>query len=176
MPAEVPLSSTAIFDGKILRVRIDTVRLPDGRRASREVVEAQPAVVVVPIDADDNVILVRQYRYAVGAALLEAPAGKVEGSEAPAECAQRELQEETGQMARSLQSLGQFWMSPGFCTELMYAYVGRDLAPSALEPDPDEFIETVKTPVSSISGLIQRGEIQDAKTIAALLMAACVFD
>jgi ADP-ribose pyrophosphatase len=176
MQAETTLSSRAIFDGEILRVRIDTVRLPDGRRASREVVEHKPAVVVVPIDADDNVVLVRQYRYAVGATLLEAPAGGVEEGEAPADCAQRELQEETGFLARSLRSLGQFWTTPGFCDELMYVYLASDLAPSALDPDPDEFIETVKTPISGIAGLIRGGEIQDAKTIAALLMATCVFD
>ena len=108
--------------------------------------------------------------------LLEGPAGIIEGSETPEHCAGRELQEEIGYRAREMRSLGSFWTTPGFCDELMYVYLASDLAPSALDPDPDEFIETVKTSVSSISELIQRGEIQDAKTIAALLMAACVFD
>ena len=171
MEPETALTSDLVFDGKLLRLRVDTVRLPDGRQASREVVEHRPAVVVVPIDGEDNVVLVRQFRYAVGESLLEAPAGGVEESETPLECARRELQEETGYLARSLESLGRFWTSPGFCDELMYAYVGRDLVPSALQPDPDEIIQTETVPLSSVVALIRNGEIQDAKTIAALLMA-----
>ena len=174
MQAETPLASNRVFEGKVVSVRVDTVRLPDGRQVPREVVEHRPAVVVIPIDADDKVILVRQFRYPVGEALLEAPAGLVEGSETPEECAQRELQEETGQKARSLQSLGSFWSSPGFCDELMYAYIARDLVPSALEPDSDENIQTQRVPLAQVAGLIRRGDIRDAKTIAAFLMASCL--
>ena len=174
MQAETTLSSSPVFDGKIVQVRVDTVRLPDGREATREVVGHSPAAVVVPIDAEDNVVLVRQYRYPVGAALLEAPAGIVEGPEAPEDCAQRELQEETGYLSEDLKSLGRFWSSPGFCTELLYAYVARDLRPSKLAPDADENIQIEKVPLSRVTELVRTGEIQDAKTIAALLMAVCL--
>ena len=173
MQAETPLASSPIFNGKVLSLRVDTVRLPNGVRTSREVVEHRPAVVLIPVDAEGNVILVRQYRYAVGETLLEAPAGIVEESETPEECAQRELQEETGHKAQSLVSLGSFWSSPGFCDELMYAYLARDLVPSALEPDADENIQTAKVPLDQVAELIRRGEIRDGKTIAAFLMATC---
>ena len=174
--AEKRLASQPVFDGKLLQVSVDTVRLPDGRQAVREVVGHRPAAVIVPIDQENNVHLVRQYRYAVGEALLEAPAGVLEESESPEDCAQRELQEETGFRSEDLQSLGRFWSSPGFCSELMYVYLARDLVPSALAPDPDENIVTEKVPLSRINELIRRGEIRDAKSIAALLMATCVFE
>lgn len=174
MKAEKTLDSKTAFDGKVVRVRVDRVRLPDERVVSREVVEHHPSVVVLPIDTEDNVILVRQYRHPVGVALLEAPAGGLEESESPEACAQRELQEETGFMSRDLQSLGQFWASPGYCTELMYVYVARCLTPSSMEPDADENIQTEKVPLSNITGLIREGEIKDAKTIAAFMMATCI--
>ena len=176
LKAEIPLESKTVFNGKLVRVRIDTVRLPDGGQASREVVEHRPAAVIVPIDAEENVIMVRQYRHPVGETLLEAPAGVVEEHETPQDCAQRELQEETGYLSRNLQGLGQFWMSPGFCDELMYVYVARDLVSSSLEPDADENILTETVPLRRVTELVRRGEIQDAKTIAALLMAICLFE
>ncbi len=165
-----------IFSGRILKLRVDTVSLPDGRTATREVVEHNAAVVLVPIDADDNVLLVRQYRHPTGEFLLEAPAGVVEDSETPDECAQRELQEEVGYASQNLRALGGFWSTPGFCTEFMYAYLARDLVPSSLEADDDENIQVVRIPLSRIPKLIRLGEIQDAKTIAALLMVTCLFD
>lgn len=176
MEAEKRLSSEPIFDGKIVRLRVDTVLLPNGAQSTREVVDHDNAVVIVPVDSEDNVLLVRQYRYPVEATLLEAPAGIIEDSEDPDEAAQRELQEETGYASRSLTPMGGFWSSPGFCTEFMYAYLARDLVPSPLSPDDDEFIEVERQPISRIPQLIRLGEIQDAKTIAALLMTTCLFD
>ena len=176
MQPEQSLTSQSIFDGKVVKVRVDTVSLPDGGEASREVVEHRPAVVVVPVDSEENVILVRQYRYPVAQALLEAPAGVVEESETPDECAQRELQEEIGYVSRNLRALGGFWMSPGYCTEFMYAYLAKDLVPRKLEADEDENIRVEQLPLSRIPKLIRVGEIQDAKSIAALLMATCLFE
>ena len=176
MEAEKRLSSEPIFDGKIVRLRVDTVLLPNGAQSTREVVDHDNAVVIVPVDSEDNVLLVRQYRYPVEATLLEAPAGIIEDSEDPDEAAQRELQEETGYASKSLTPMGGFWSSPGFCTEFMYAYLARDLVPSPLSPDDDEFIEVERQPISRIPQLIRLGEIQDAKTIAALLMTTCLFD
>jgi len=166
------LSGETVFEGVVASVRVDTVSLPGGGAARREVVEHEPSVVVVPIDREGNLLLVRQFRYPVGETLVEAPAGVVEDAESPEECAQRELQEETGYRAESLESLGAFWMSPGYCTERMHAFVARDLVPSSLEPDPDENIEIVRVSFAEAHKLISRGEIRDAKTIAALLMVA----
>ncbi len=171
MHPEELLASKTYFNGRILSLRVDTVRLPKGIEATREVVDHKPAVVIIPIDEQDNVVLVRQYRYPVGEALLEAPAGILEDSESPEECALRELQEETGYAARRLQRLGEFWTSPGFCTELMHAFVARELVFSPLEPDEDEDIRTERFTLSRIAEMIRQGEIRDAKTIAAFLMA-----
>ena len=181
MSAEIPrpeavLASTVAYDGKVLRVRVDEVRFADGRSAVREVVEYPNSVVVVPIDADDNVVLVRQYRHPAGSALLEAPAGKRDGAEEPEEAAQRELREEIGHRAGRLRSLGSFWTTPGFCTELIHAFVATDLSPSRLEQDTDEDIVTETAPLSAVTDLIRTGVIQDGKTIAALLLAMHVYN
>ena len=159
-----------VFDGRIVQLRVDTVSLPTGRKVEREVVVHDAVAVVVPIDQDDNVILVRQYRHPIGQDLLEAPAGIVDGSESPDECARRELQEETGYAAGTLRALGGFW------TEFVHAYHATDLFSSRLEADEDEIIQVEKLPLSSVNGLIKGGQIQDAKTIAALLMLTCIFD
>ena len=174
MEAERYLSGETVFRGRIVSVRVDSVALPGGGTASREVVEHRPAVVVVPIDSDGNFVLVRQYRYPVGKTLLEAPAGMVEESESPDASAQRELQEEVGYRARSLRRLGRFWSTPGFCDELMHVYLATGLEASRLEPDPDENITVERASVSKIREMVQNGEIEDAKTIAALLMVICL--
>ena len=173
MEAERYLSGESVFEGKVISVRVDSVELRKGGRAIREVVAHRPAVVLVPIDSDGRVVLVRQFRYPVGETLLEAPAGIIEESETPGECAQRELQEEVGFRARHLRSLGTFWTTPGFSDERMYVYVATDLEPSRLEPDHDEDIAVVPVPMSRVRAMIEKGEIQDAKTIAALLMVIC---
>ncbi len=164
------LSGEVAFRGRVVGVRVDTAELPDGRTARREVVEHRDSVVVVPVDANDELVLVRQFRYPVGETLLEAPAGNVEHGESPEACAQRELQEEIGYRAESIERLGSFWMSPGFCTEMMHAFVARGLSLSSLDPDDDENIEVVRRPLSEARALIDSGEIRDAKTIAAILM------
>ena len=108
--------------------------------------------------------------------MLEAPAGMVEESETPNECAQRELQKEVGCGSRDFRALGGFWMSPGYCTEFMYAYLAKDLFPSRLATDKDEITKVERLPLSRIPKLIRVGEIQDAKTIATLLMNTCLFE
>ena len=165
----------SIYDGQIIKVRVDTVLLPDGRQVLREVVVHNGAVVIVPIDHDDQVLLVRQYRHSAGESLLEAPAGTLEGSESPVDCAQRELQEEIGYASTDLISMGGFWSSPGFCTEFLHAFVARNLVESKLSADDDEDIEVERVPVDRIPQMIRNGEIRDAKTIAALLMATYIF-
>ena len=176
MQPEEQIASREIYDGKIIKVRVDDILMRNGNQSVREVVDHANAVVIVPIDDDGNVHLVRQYRYAAQQNLLEAPAGLVETGEDPDDCAQREMAEEIGYASRNLRILGGFWSSPGFCTEFMYAYLAKDLVPRSLQADDDEDIQVEKVPLSRIPQLIRLGEIQDAKTIAALLMATCVFN
>ena len=176
MQPEEQIASREIYDGKIIKVRVDDILMRSGTKSVREVVDHANAVVIAPIDADDNVLLVRQYRYAAGQSLLEAPAGLIEEGEDPDDCAQRELAEEIGYASRNLRILGGFWSSPGFCTEFMYAYLAKDLVPRSLQADDDEDIQVEKIPLSRIPQLIRLGEIQDAKSIAVLLMATCIFD
>ena len=174
MRPERLLSSRRVFKGRIVGLRVDAVELPNGLKAVREVVEHRPAVVVVPIDAEGNLLLVRQFRYPVGRDVLEAPAGIVEEGESPKECAARELQEAIGFASGDLRELGGFWSSPGFTAEYMYAYVARELTPSRLEGDPDEDIEVERLSVTEAMKAIREGDLRDAKTIASVLMAVCV--
>ena len=171
MNTETRLSTETVFAGKIVTVRVDDVSLPNGVKAVREVVEHRPAVAIVPFDDNREVLLVSQFRYPVGEQLLEVPAGIIEVSETPEQCADRELQEEIGYRAREMRSLGSFWTAPGFSDELMYAFIATGLEPSRLESDEDEDITVVRVPVSRIREMIEAGEIRDSKTIAALLMA-----
>ena len=160
-----------MFEGRILTLRVDTVRLPNGRETTREIAEHSPSVCIVPIDDDGNVVLVRQYRKPVESDLLEVPAGGIEEGEVSDEAVQRELQEEIGYTAGNLRHLSSFWLAPGWCTENMHAYLATDLAPSSLEADDDEFISVVRVPLAETPKLIGDGQIQDAKSISALLLA-----
>ena len=172
---ETTVDSHLIYDGRIFGVRVDTVRLPNGRTSQREIVEHGNSVVMVPVDNQRRVLLVRQYRKAPEKSLLEAPAGGLEKEEAPEDGVLRELQEEIGFTAGRLQRMAGFWMTPGFCTEYMYAYIATDLSPSVLAPDDDENIEVVPVPLAGIPDLIRSGDIEDAKSIAALLMAVHIY-
>ena len=151
-------------------MRVDMVQLPRGTQGTREIVEHSECVCVVPVDAGNNVVLVRQFRKPVEATLLEVPAGGVETGEPSQEAALRELQEETGYTAEKLQLLCSFWTSPGFCTELMHAYLATGLRPGSLQPEEDENIQVVNVPLDQIPDMIRNGEIRDAKSIASLLV------
>ena len=168
---EPTIESLPAFKGRLISVRVDTVRLPDGETSTREIVEHSACVCAVPLEDKDNVVLVRQYRKPAEALLLEVPAGGIEPGESPEQAMLRELQEETGYTARSVKHLCSFWMSPGYCTEEMHAYLATDLEPSALRPDRDENIEVVKVPIAEVPHMIRKGQIRDAKSIASLLLA-----
>ena len=170
-----PISQETVFSGRIIETRVDTLQLPDGRQITREVVQHPGAVGIIPIDDEDSVLLVRQYRYAAGQSLLEIPAGVIESGESPDDTAQRELREETGYASQNLRALGGVYSSPGFCTEFLYLYIARDLVPSRLPGDEDEDISVETIPMSRVDQLIRLGEIQDAKTVAGLLMARYLF-
>lgn len=165
---EKPLSKSTAYRGSILNLRIDKVETPAGKKAIREVVEHAPAVAILPVADDGTIYLIRQYRYAVGKDLLEIPAGLVEPGEDLARCAERELQEEIGFFPGKLLEIGTMYNSPGFCTETVTLYLATDLRPSNLAPDDDEFIETVTMSPDEIRGMIERGEVVDGKTFAAL--------
>lgn len=163
------LSSRMIYEGGIIRLRLDEVELPDGSTARREIIEHPGAAAIVPLDDDGNVCLVSQYRDAVGRRLLEIPAGKLKPGEDPADCARRELREELGLKARQLEHLATFYSTPGFCDEVMHVYLARGLAATSVELDRDEFIEPRRLPLEPVAGLLK--ELDDAKSIAGILLA-----
>ncbi|MEE3006244.1 MAG: NUDIX hydrolase [Chloroflexota bacterium] len=173
---EPTIESKDIYQGRIIKLRVDTVQLPSGRTTTREIVEHEDAVCVVPIDENNNVLMVRQYRKAAQLNLLEVPAGGVEAGETPDETVLRELQEEVSVTSGSLRRLSGFWVSPGWATEFMHAYLAMDLTPASLPADDDEYISVERVPLDSIPGLIESGEIQDSKSIASLLLALRVLN
>lgn len=168
---ERTLARKDLFHGRVVQLHVDEVELANGKRTTREVAEHANAVVVLPIAESGRALLVRQFRYPIGKDLLEAPAGGIDPGEAPDEAAQRELQEEIGYRAGSLESLGGFWTAPGFCTEYMYAFLARDLSRSVLEADDDEAIVVEEYDLDTVRTMIRDGRIVDAKTIAAYWMA-----
>jgi nudix-type nucleoside diphosphatase (YffH/AdpP family) len=170
--AERVLHSRRVFEGKIARLRVDTVQIASGRTAQREIVEHEPVVAIVPIDSDGNVVLVRQFRLATGAVLLEVPAGGVDPGETPEDAAQRELAEEIGMRAGHLERLAGFYVSPGFLTEYVHAFLASDLRDSPAEADEDEDIAVVRMPLADAVAMVERGDLRDAKSIASILLAA----
>ena len=164
-----------IFDGKILHLYDDTVLLPNGKTASREYIRHQGAVCVVPLDSQDNILLVRQYRYAMGKITREAPAGKLDPGETPEQGARRELEEETGLTGGELVFLGEFYSSPAILTEVIYLYAATGCTQGEKHPDPDEFVETEILPIRDAVQQIMDGEIRDSKTQTAILKTAVRF-
>ena len=164
------LSRKAVFNGKILDVYLDEVRLEDGRAASREVVEHNGGVVILAV-VDGAVLFVRQYRHPAGQSLLELPAGKLEKGEDPAVCAIRELEEETGYKAAALRDLGRFYATPGYSSEMLYLYEAQELTQTAQRLDPGEFLEVERLPLKDALAACTDGRIIDAKTVLALLIA-----
>jgi ADP-ribose pyrophosphatase len=168
---ETQLDTQRVYEGKIVKLDVDRVRLPDGREARREVVRHAAAVVVIPVLADGRVVMIRQFRYAVGQIVWEFPAGTLDhAAEGPEACAHRELEEETGYRAGRMVRLGDFFTTPGFTDELMYAFVAHDLQPAAQNLDSDEFIEVVPMSWEEAWAKVAANEIHDAKTLAALCL------
>lgn len=160
------------YEGIVVNVTMDCIRLPDGATAYREVVEHPGGVCVLPVDADGSAYCVRQFRYPSRRHLLEAPAGKLEPGEEPLSCAVRELSEETGFTAGRMVPLGSYYTSPGFSTEELHLYLALDLEKGAAHLDAGEFLDVERHPLSELYGMALRGEIPDAKTAIAVLRAA----
>ena len=169
MGEEKTISSQLVYDGRAVKLRVDTVSTPDGRETTREIVEHSDCIAVVAIDADGKVLLVNQFRKAVEKELLEIPAGGIEDGEDPVTTVRREMQEETGYLPQKVKKLGGFYSAPGYCSEYLHLYLAADLIPSRLYAEDTESIELVRMPVSQIPALIASGKICDAKSIAGLL-------
>jgi ADP-ribose pyrophosphatase len=163
------LSSQQVYQGRAVKLRIDTVEKPSGRVTTREVVEHSDCVVIIPVDAEGNLLLVRQFRHAIGKELLELPAGGINPGESPEEAARRELQEETGYLPQQLKRLGGFYSIPGYGNEYLHLYLATDLAPSQLWAEDTESIDLVQVPLKELTSLISQGWIIDAKSLAGLL-------
>jgi ADP-ribose pyrophosphatase len=179
LPADNPepdlprvIESRRAFTGRLFNVRRDTITTPDGGAGVREVVEHPGAVLLVALDDEDNILLVRQYRHPVGKRLCELPAGTLDEGEDPRACAERELREETGFRPRSLEPLGGFFLSPGYCNEYIHVFLATGLEESPLDTGDEDDLKALRLPLAEALGMVERGEIQDAKSIAALLLLA----
>ena len=162
----------SVYQGKIVDLSVDRVELPNGNLCDLELIRHPGAAAVVPVDGDD-VLLVRQYRYAAGGWLYEVPAGKLDGGEAPEACATRELEEETGYRTGRLVPMGWIWTTPGFTDEKIWLYLALDLSAARheLQLQDDEILSVKRMPLAEAVGRATRGEIRDAKSICALLRA-----
>jgi len=167
---EKTLSSQLIYEGRAVRLRVDTVKTSDGRKTTREIVEHSDCVAIIAIDAADNVLLVEQFRKPVEKTLLEIPAGGIDPGEDPVTAVRREMREETGYLPRKVERLGGFYSAPGYCSEYLYLYLATDLTLSPLHAEDTESIRLVRVPVTQIVSLITSGSICDAKSIAGLLI------
>lgn len=166
---EKTLSSQLIYDGRAVKLRIDTVKMADGRQTTREIVEHSDCIAVVAIDADNNVLLVKQFRKPVEKELLEIPAGGIDPDEDAEAAVQRELREEIGYLPQRMERLGGFYSAPGYCSEYLHLYLATELIPSQLYAEDTKEISLVRVPLAQVPGLIASGSICDAKSIAGLL-------
>ena len=164
------LRSETLLQGRVFRIRRDTLKTPDGRETKFEIIEHGGSVIVVPVDEHGDMYFVRQYRHAAGKYLLELPAGTRDGDEPYEACAAREIREETGMEAGKLQKVGEFFLAPGYSSEFMEVYLATDLKHNPLEADEDECLTVEKYPLRQAIEMAERGEMPDAKSLAALLM------
>lgn len=171
MNIEKIITSKNIYDGRIVKLDINEVELPNGQIAKREVVSHKPGVSIVAIDDKNNFIFVKQFRSGIGDELIEIPAGLVENGENPKSAARRELQEEIGYDCNNLELLCSFYPSPGFCNEVTYIYLATNLIKSSLPKDEDEFIELIRIPMEEIKSLYNKEYTVDGKTILGITLA-----
>jgi ADP-ribose pyrophosphatase len=165
------LKTQTVFDGKFIKVTKDDVELSTGKQSFREVVKHPGGVVIVAKKDENTILMVKQYRYPIKQVSLELPAGKLDYGESPDLAAKRELEEETGHVAKKWQSLGFIYTTPGFCDEKLYLYLATDLEFTKQNPDEGEIIEYFEYNLDTILEMIKNGEINDAKTICALMRA-----
>jgi ADP-ribose pyrophosphatase len=166
----VKLSSRRVYDGTLVKLDVDEVEEPGGVRATREVVRHAGSVAALPVNDDGTLILVRQYRYAVGQALWELPAGKLDGNETPEAGIQRELREEIGRRATNLEPIARFYTTPGFCDEVMHLFRATGLVADQAKADEDERIEIGTFTLAEAEAMVASGALQEGKTLVAVLL------
>lgn len=169
---ETIIQSETVYDGRVVRLLLHDVRLPDGQMGRREIVQHPGAVALVALDEKQQVLLVRQFRLAANRIMLEVPAGTLEPGEDPLACARRELQEETGYRPAEIEALGGIYVAPGYTTEYIHLFLASGLHYEPLQGDADEFIELERVKLDEALAMIEDGRIEDGKTIAALLRVA----
>src|SRR5215207_8671604 len=175
MPLELIRSET-LLQGRAFKIRRDHLKTPDGKETKLEIVDHGGSIVVIPVDEHGNILFVRQYRHAAGLDLLELPAGTRDGEEPYEECAAREIREETGMQAGKLQKVGEFYLAPGYSSEFMAVFLATELTPNPLPGDDDEFLQLEKIPVSDAEAMFARGDVPDAKSLAAWLLVKPFLD
>lgn len=168
---EKTIESETIFEGKVVQLQVDRVKLPNGKESHREMIKHPGAVAVIPVTSDNKIVLVEQYRKPLERSLVEIPAGKLEEGEPPEKTAHRELEEETGYLASEMTYITSFYTSPGFADEIIHLYLATGLkkADEPLETDEDEFVEIMECTLEEAQKLINEKKIYDAKTAYALL-------
>jgi len=165
------LKSETTYEGRAFTVRRDHLLTPSGTTVKYDIIQHVGSVIIIPVDEHGQMYFVRQYRHAAQIDLLELPAGTLEANEPPLEAAAREIREETGMAANQIREIGSFYLAPGYSTELMHVFLATDLIYAPLAPDADEYLSVEKMPVSEALHLAESGQMQDAKTLAALLLA-----
>jgi ADP-ribose pyrophosphatase len=165
------LGSEIVYKGRAFDVRRDKLRTPDNLTVQFDVIEHVGSVIIVPVDEKGQMYFVRQYRHAIGVDLLELPAGTLEPGEPPEEAAAREIREEIGMAAGTLKEIGSFYLVPGYSTELMHVFLATDLRDDPLEADADEYLSVESCSVAEAFHLAESGQLPDAKSVAALLLA-----
>ena len=169
---EKTLSSQSVFDGRILHITLDEIELPNGKKSKREVVNHPGGVAVVALDEENNILLVRQFRYPYKEVVLEVPAGKLEKGSTPLENGKRELLEETGAEGYSYMSLGQVYPSPGYTSEIIHLYACRVKTVGESKLDEGEFLNVDKIPLDTAVEMVLNNQIPDSKTQIAVLKTA----
>jgi ADP-ribose pyrophosphatase len=165
------LGRDTVYEGRAYNLEHVHALLPDGNRRRYDLVQHKGSVTIVPVDAEGNLLFVRQYRVGAEKVLLELPAGVIDKEDDPVVCAARECREETGMAAGRLLHLGAFYLAPGYSSEFMHIFLAADLTPDPLPGDADEFLTLVKIPIAEALAMARRGELEDGKSLAALLLA-----
>lgn len=167
---EKTLSTKRVYNGKVVFVDYDDIETADGHKSFREVIR-HPGGVVIVAEKDDKILLVKQFRYPLKSVSIELPAGKLEYGENPDDAAKRELEEETGYVAKTWKSLGYIFTTPGICDEKLYLYHAKDLTFTKPNPDEGEILQPLEYNIEEVFTMIKNGEINDSKTLCALLRA-----
>ncbi|HWS24446.1 MAG TPA: NUDIX hydrolase [Anaerolineales bacterium] len=170
------ISSSIEYYGRAFNVRKDHFRTPSNRTKAYDVIDHVNSVCMVPIDSQGHIYFIRQFRPAIGEHLLELPAGTLDNEEPFEQGCMRELREEIGMEAKNVLRLGAFYLAPGYCTELMEAFLASELVENPLPPDDDEYLELIKIPIKIVYQMVNEGKITDSKSLAALLLAKAHFE